>query len=824
MQFQQDATLRDVEKSLQALESSEVLPSQTLERLVALIEQIDKDIANASSSDALAALFILRARALILQARSLHFLGRNDLARDKLAEAKKELDAVPNAARTEAFAFALARHEETLGIVKWMDRDYEDAFRALDRAVQRYEAIGKERERFNAMNAKACVYASTGEYAKALDLMLQIEKFFEKIGDKKKQAMLLHNISGIYYESGQNDIALETVAKAIDALGDERSAQQIEMLNGRGLMLMEAGRFAEAEADFARALELSRFYERLDEQIIALSGMGRIHLEQGRLDDALRTYQEAAKIRPSARGRNAGQDILKGLGYIYEQRREWERAKACYRQMLSLAELDQSDRHFVDAFAGLCRIAEAEGDYQAALDFHKAMHRHAQSLSEKQSDDKFQRLKAAFLADQARKESEQLKTLNAQLLKAHDALSHIVSELELQKADVELQYSRIKSLLAALPQGILIEDERRKTHFVNQRLLDLFEIPGAPDDFLEKSADRLRAFVRHRVYESQATRAYFENRFYEKKTELGREVKQRNGKIYEFSFIPLFKQEHYRGCLWIFEDITPRKTQERERELTIAKLNEANEKLQKANKLKDDLIAIAVHDLKNPLNVIIGFSELMLAEKDPDSMRAYAQSVKRSATRMFSLVEDLLNSAKSEKDDALALSPTNANQVLRYVVANQEVLAREKKIQLRLDERAECVINADPAKLYEIFENLLSNAVKYSPVGSAVTITIEKLSVDQSRMRRKTDIERAQAGVARVAIKDEGQGLSEEDISKLFQPFQKLSAKPTGNEHSTGLGLYIVKNLVEKHHGKAWAESEGKGKGATFFLEFPAIE
>lgn len=91
-------------------------------------------------------------------------------------------------------------------------------------------------------------------------------------------------------------------------------------------------------------------------------------------------------------------------------------------------------------------------------------------------------------------------------------------------------------------------------------------------------------------------------------------------------------------------------------------------------------------------------------------------------------------------------------------------------------------------------------------------------------MRRKSDLERAKAGVARVVVKDEGQGLTNEDMEKLFQPFQKLSAKPTANEHSTGLGLYIVKNLVEKHHGRVWAESEGKGKGATFFLEFPAIE
>ncbi|MCS6990161.1 MAG: tetratricopeptide repeat protein, partial [Chloroherpetonaceae bacterium] len=741
-----------------------------------------------------------------------------------LAEAKKDLDAIPASQRDDAFISVQARTDELCAVTHWTLRDYENAHAAIDRAMRRYESVAKERERFNALNAKAAFYASTGEYAKAIELMLEAEKFFEKIGDRKKRAMLLHNISGIYYESGQEDIGLQTISKAIETLGEEQSRQSIEMFNGRGLMLMRQGRYDEAEADFKRALELSRTYESLDEQVRALSGIGRAYLERERFDEALKVYQEALKLRASARSRNAELDILKGIGYIYERRGEWQRAKAHYEKMLSLAEADRSELHRADAFAGLSRVAEAEGDYKAALEFHKAFHRHSETLAEKKSDDQFQRFKAMFLADQAKKESESLKALNAQLFKAHDALSQIVSELELQKADLELQYSRIKELLSSLSEGILIEDENRKAHFVNQRLLDLFGIKGTPDDFIGKSADRLRAFVRHRVQESDKTRAYFERCFYERRTERGKEVKQLNGKIYEFSFVPLFKQERYRGSLWIFEDVTLRKNRERERELTIEKLNEANQKLQKANRLKDDLIAIAVHDLKNPLNVIIGFSELLLAQSQSESDRAHLESIKRAATRMLALVQDLLNSAKAEKEETLNLAPTSLNQIARYVVANQEVLAKAKRIELRLQENAECKINAEPNKLYEALENLVSNAIKYSPEGKTVFVSVEKLSVERSRMRRKSDLERAKAGVARVVVKDEGQGLTNEDMEKLFQPFQKLSAKPTANEHSTGLGLYIVKNLVEKHHGRVWAESEGKGKGATFFLEFPAIE
>jgi signal transduction histidine kinase len=101
-------------------------------------------------------------------------------------------------------------------------------------------------------------------------------------------------------------------------------------------------------------------------------------------------------------------------------------------------------------------------------------------------------------------------------------------------------------------------------------------------------------------------------------------------------------------------------------------------------------------------------------------------------------------------------------------------------------------------------DNLISNAIKYSEHGKEIRVSV------------------AQTGATvRIAVADKGQGLSSEDMELLFKDFQKLSARPTGGEGSTGLGLSVVKHLIELHGGKVWAESAGKGQGSTFYVELP---
>ena len=142
--------------------------------------------------------------------------------------------------------------------------------------------------------------------------------------------------------------------------------------------------------------------------------------------------------------------------------------------------------------------------------------------------------------------------------------------------------------------------------------------------------------------------------------------------------------------------------------------------------------------------------------------------------------------------------------VVKYVVDDYRTRAEAKNITLHLENTDEAKVFADESMTMQVLENLISNAVKYSPKGKNIFVRV--LSPSSS--------------FARVEVQDEGPGISSEDMQKLFGKFVRLSAHPTGDEHSTGLGLSIVKKMVEAMHGRVWCESE-LGQGAKFIVELP---
>jgi signal transduction histidine kinase len=174
--------------------------------------------------------------------------------------------------------------------------------------------------------------------------------------------------------------------------------------------------------------------------------------------------------------------------------------------------------------------------------------------------------------------------------------------------------------------------------------------------------------------------------------------------------------------------------------------------------------------------------------------------------RMVEMVQNLLDANRIERGEMkLNLAPTELGAAVNQVVETQRSHATVKQQTIHLEtETTPVVVMVDPGVALQVMENLVSNAVKYSPPGKAIFVRLKK-----------------QAQGVRVEVQDEGPGLSAEDQKKLFGKFARLSAKPTGGEHSTGLGLSIVKKMVEAMNGKVWCESE-LGRGATFIVEFPA--
>jgi len=247
-----------------------------------------------------------------------------------------------------------------------------------------------------------------------------------------------------------------------------------------------------------------------------------------------------------------------------------------------------------------------------------------------------------------------------------------------------------------------------------------------------------------------------------------------------------------------------------------SKLEDSNSKLQRINALQKEFLSTVSHDLRNPLGAIQSISEILMEEiekgEDPKELlernRQAFSMINDSALYMSEIISNLLDvSALEAGRVSLQCNEFDFVALLKKVLPNFKNQAGRKNIHIEATAPERCLISADQSRIRQVMENLISNAIKYSPQGSEVLVGIYPEST------------RVKNGV-RFSVSDEGPGLSEEDKTKLFRKFQKLSATPTGGEKSTGLGLYITRSLVEMHDGQIWVESK-PGKGATFNVELP---
>lgn len=241
-----------------------------------------------------------------------------------------------------------------------------------------------------------------------------------------------------------------------------------------------------------------------------------------------------------------------------------------------------------------------------------------------------------------------------------------------------------------------------------------------------------------------------------------------------------------------------------------AAIEKQNQELRRLNTLKNAFLGMAAHDLRNPLALIQSSLALLL---DPDSRFTEAQreylhrAMERQAHHMLALLDDLLDVTEIESESlTLKLKAVDLGQFLNESVELHNELARPKGTCVVLETAPPGTVVADPDRLDQLMDNLISNAVKYSPPGSTVRVSAERLDSGW-----------------RVSVKDEGPGITEQDRQRLFHDFARLSARPTGGEKSIGLGLAIARRIVDAHGGQIGVDSE-PGHGATFWFTLPGRE
>jgi signal transduction histidine kinase len=236
------------------------------------------------------------------------------------------------------------------------------------------------------------------------------------------------------------------------------------------------------------------------------------------------------------------------------------------------------------------------------------------------------------------------------------------------------------------------------------------------------------------------------------------------------------------------------------------------DELNRANAFKKEILGIVAHDLKNPLSVILGRADMLgqQVQRDPmpiDAIRKQVDQITQSARRMTSMIEGLI---KEAMDDALDITirrhPLDLVRLVNSIAESNRPLAERKFQEIEVEAPDSLPLRADYDRLREAIDNLVSNAIKYTPNNGQV-----RISADLN----------GNGKVATIRVSDTGPGLSEDDRTRLFGRFQRLSAQPTGGESSTGLGLSIVKRIVDLHGGAISAESRPDG-GTTFRVELPA--
>lgn len=264
------------------------------------------------------------------------------------------------------------------------------------------------------------------------------------------------------------------------------------------------------------------------------------------------------------------------------------------------------------------------------------------------------------------------------------------------------------------------------------------------------------------------------------------------------------------GMLRIYgaaQDITERKQAETEREQLLKREQEARIEAEAANRLKDEFLAILSHELRSPLNAILGWAQLLCQQKFNEVTTAKAlQIIQRNALLQAKLIEELLDISYIIRGKlVLQKNLVNLMPVIESAISTVQLAADAKAIQLvsELDSDAGLVLG-DMDRLQQVFWNLLANAIKFTPDGGQVEIRLERVNAQ-----------------IEVTVSDTGQGISPDFLPFIFGRFRQADSTTTRLHGGLGLGLAIVRQLVEQHGGTVLVMSLGSGQGATFTVQLP---
>ena len=617
-----------------------------------------------------------------------------------------------------------------------------------------------------------------------------------------------------------------------------RDTNTVNALNQYGMILHETYPDSTRTLAFT-ALRLADSLRDWKGKAQSLNNIGVSFFIQNNYEKALEYYLQALTLREKINDMKGVAGTLNNVGMVYRDRKEYSTALSYYFRALRLNDSLKNNAFFVRNLNNIGVAYENLNQLDSALLYH----RHSLEMKRRLGD------KAGISASLRNigKVYVRQKSYNDALITLREALNmpetgkqvRALVLLDIAKVYEETEQANagVSNVEAAMMLGrelgsalILQQCHEALARLFAQtrdhkRALENYQrfITLRDSLFNESSTRRLAALQTN--YEIDRQRAQID--LLTKETELQNTV--RNGLIAGFVLMVILlgvSAVAYRNKRRSNEQLRETNaeilrqqdllaTQAVEIQIANTAMSEKNIELERSNDTlsalineKNEIMGIVAHDLKNPIGAVRGLAELVQTGyvEEPQIKEVSGQIVS-TAERMLDLVKNLLD--VNHLDSGMMQfqrQPVHLQPMIEATVWQYHEAAAQKGITLHVSNEAEQGIAlADEQATMQVLDNIISNAVKYSPHGKNVFI----------RLNASND-------AIRIEVQDEGQGISPEDMKKLFGKFARLSARPTGGEHSTGLGLSIVKKMVEAMNGKVWCESE-EGKGATFIVELPKV-
>jgi len=598
-------------------------------------------------------------------------------------------------------------------------------------------------------------------------------KFFTELEDRETIAKCYLTLGSAYVNKGEFQNALTANLAGLKIAQEDGNVENIMiLLSNTGLTYWNLGDMEKSFEFLSESLEYKR--KKGDKLDIAktLNNLGLVYNATGDYLKALETYKEAFNIVEEV-GEKKGVGILyMNIGLIYDKLGETEKAEVFLYKALEAYKNANYKKGIGECLVNISLVKRAIGDIETAMELANESYKVAEEIGDKKVIGfAYQELMHVMMTKKEYKKALEYGLKSYEVRKQIEHRAGIMENCG-TIGEILMHMNENEKALQFLMEGMKIGLEAGFKHDLSTtyfRISNCYELMG---DY-KKAVEYLKKHIETRdiVFNEESQKKI---RNVQAKFEV--EHAQRESEIYKLKNIDLV---------------------------------DANKKLEDMNQEKDEFLNLVSHDLKNPLNSVYGFSTLLVQDFETlskEEVLDFSSNINISSMVMLDLINDILN-ANLIESGKYELRPelVDLNTLIHSLITMNKFQLQQKDIKIVFTDNPSAKVLSDLSVIRQILSNLVSNAIKFSPMGKKVYV-----SIAFNKIPYYTSVE----------IVDEGPGMSQEDKSKLFTKFAKLSARPTAGESSTGLGLSIVKKLTGLINGKIECESE-LGKGAKFILHIP---